>query len=230
VLVLAVHTTSLSLGVAVTKAETLLGQVILPPGKEHLENLVPSIRDLTEGLGISLRELDALAVATGPGSFSGIRIGIACVKGIGIALNKPVIGISSLEIPAWNVLSDGQTGISVIDARRNEIYVGGYKKQGRLIEETMPPRLIRTADLSSMMKEMPEETVLIGDAALQSLFPSIHDIKHEMVTSLPVSTCGFIAFERLRRGASSELDTLTPVYIRRSDAEEKRALLKRSLN
>jgi tRNA threonylcarbamoyladenosine biosynthesis protein TsaB len=207
-----------------------LGEVVLPSGKEHLENLIPTIRDLTQHLGIALRDLDALAVATGPGSFSGIRIGIACVKGIAIALDKPVIGVSSLEIPAWNMLEDGQTGISVIDARRREIYIAGYKKVGRLTEEITAPRLMNADALAPFMADTPEGTVLVGDASLESLLKSIPKVRSEIVEAPSAAVCGFIACERYKAGAPSPLDSLAPLYVRRSDAEEKRNLLNQNRN
>ncbi len=204
--------------------------MILPSGKEHLENLIPTIRGLTQDLGIALRDLDGLAVATGPGSFSGIRIGIACMKGIAIALDKPVIGVSSLEIPVWNVLEEGQTGMSVIDARRREIYIAGYKKVGRLTEEMIAPRLINADALAPFMADTPEGTVLVGDASLESFLKSIPKIRSEMVATPSAAACGYIACERYKAGAPSQLDYLAPLYVRRSDAEEKRSLLNQNQN
>lgn len=223
--VLAVHTTSPSLCVAVINRDSLLGEVILPPGKEHLENLVPTIRDLTENLGMKLGDLDALAVATGPGSFSGIRIGIACVKGIAIALRKPVVGVSSLEILAWSNVDDGGTAISVIDARRGEIYLAGYKRVGFLTEEIAGPRLLNADHLGEFMADMPEGVALAGDVSLETLLRSIPTARPKIVAAPSAAACGFIACELIRMGRQSELDSLAPLYVRRSDAEEKRGLL-----
>ncbi|MBI5252249.1 MAG: tRNA (adenosine(37)-N6)-threonylcarbamoyltransferase complex dimerization subunit type 1 TsaB [Desulfomonile tiedjei] len=224
---LAVHTTSPSLGVAIVERDSVLGEVILPHGKEHLENLAPTIRDLTLNLGITLRDLDALAVATGPGSFSGIRIGIACVKGIAIALGKPVLGVTSLEIQAWNIVEEGRTGISVIDARRGEIYLAVYKNLGGLTE-IVAPRLLHADGLGSFTAGFPEGTVLVGDASLERVLTSIPNVQRVIAASPSAAACGLIAYERFTMGAASQLDSLAPLYVRRSDAEEKRGLLNRN--
>lgn len=230
VLILAVHTTSLSLGVAIVRADAVLGEAILPPGKEHLENLAPTIKAVTERARVSLREVDGLGVATGPGSFSGIRIGIACVKGIAIALGKPVIGVCTLEIPAWQALGEGQTGVTVIDARRGEVYLAGYKKIGSLAEQIVGPRLVKADTLASFMGGMPAGTSIMADVSLEGLVGSIPNVQKEIVSTPSAAACGFIAYERFRRGHASELDSLAPVYVRRSDAEEKRDLLSSNRN
>ncbi len=230
VLILAVHTTSPSLGVAIVEGDSVLGETVLPPGKEHLENLAPTIKDLTERVGISVRDVDGLAVATGPGSFSGIRIGIACVKGIAIALGKPVMGVCSLEIPAWQVVGEGRIGVTVIDARRGEVYLAGYRKIEGLTEQIVGPRLVRADTVASFIAEMPAGTFIVGDVSLDGLVGSIPNVQKEIVSTPSAAACGFIAHERFKRGHASELDSLAPVYVRRSDAEEKRDLLNSNRN
>jgi tRNA threonylcarbamoyladenosine biosynthesis protein TsaB len=216
--------------VAIVRGESVLGETVLPPGKEHLENLAPTIKDLTEHVGITLRDLDGLAVTSGPGSFSGIRIGIACVKGIAIAVNRPAMGVPSLEIPAWQVLGEGRIGISVIDARRGEVYLAGYQKKGRLTEQIVAPRLVRADALASFMADMPEGTAILGDASLEGVFGSIPNVGKEFVSTPSAAACGLIAYERFKRGHANELHSLAPVYVRRSDAEEKRDVLSRNRN
>jgi tRNA threonylcarbamoyladenosine biosynthesis protein TsaB len=230
VLILAVHTTGPSLGVSIVEGESVLGEAVLPPGKEHLENLAPTIKDLTQRVGIAVRDVDGLAVATGPGSFSGIRIGIACVKGIAIAVGKPVIGVCSLEIPAWQVLGEGRIGVTVIDARRGEVYLAGYRKIDGLTEQIVSPRLVRADTLASFMADMPEGSSILGDVSLEGLVGSIPNVQREIVSAPSAAACGIIAYERFKRGHASELDSLAPVYVRRSDAEEKRDLFNGNRN
>jgi tRNA threonylcarbamoyladenosine biosynthesis protein TsaB len=212
--------------VAVTQGDSVLEQVVLPPGREHLENLVPIISDLLSRLHIHIRQLDGLAVATGPGSFSGIRIGIACIKGIATVLKMPVVGVSSLEIQAWQVLKEDQTGISLLDARRAETYVAGFHKKNNLLEYIFEPALIDSSEVETLISEMPDIAAIVGEPAAAGLISLLRKDLQHVIVNPSASACALIAFERLRRGQANRVHSLVPLYVRRSDAEEKRDLFR----
>ena len=114
------------------------------------------INDVTARARVGLKNIDGLGVAIGPGSFSGIRIGLATVKGMALALKKPVAGIPSLEILAWQALKEGESGASLIDARRREIYVGMYKKSAGSLTQLNSPRLISSENLDELIEKLPD--------------------------------------------------------------------------
>lgn len=222
--ILAVHSTSASLSVAITENRSILHEVVLPPDRKHLEQLAPLIRDLTAELHLSVLDIDGFGVAMGPGSFSGTRVGLATIKGMALALAKPVVGISSLEILAWQALKEGERGAPVIDARRGEIYTAFYKKSGERLALVSGPMLIRAEEFSQYAEKVSGGLLLCGDPVLDHLVGSIPNLVRSPVAAPSAAACALIAYERIRQGKADDLHLLTPLYIRRSDAEEKKRL------
>ena len=226
-ILLAVHSTSAQLGVAVVSDDSLLAESILPPGREHLENLALMINDVTAQARVHLKNIDGFGVAIGPGSFSGIRIGLATVKGMALALKKPVAGIPSLEILAWQALNEGESGASLIDARRREIYVGLYKKSAGNITQLNSPRLISSEDLTGLIEKLPEAPVLCGDSAVEPAMRAVARVARKVIVTPSAAACAILARRRLSQGRPEDLHSVAPIYIRRSDAEEKRSAKER---
>lgn len=220
--ILGVHSTSASLSVAVTENREVLREIILPPARKHLENLAPLIRNLTAEMHLSVSAIDGFGVAKGPGSFSGTRVGLATIKGIALALGKPVAGISSLDVSAWQALKDGQWGASVIDARRGEIYTAFYRKSGENLILVSEPMLIKAEEFLQHAEKISGEILLCGDPVLDHLVESISNLIRSPVAGPSAAACGLMAHERIRQGNADDLHSLTPLYIRRSDAEEKK--------
>jgi tRNA threonylcarbamoyladenosine biosynthesis protein TsaB len=224
VVILAVHSTSASLSVAVSANRVVLRETILPPARRHLENLAPLIRDLTAELNLSLTSIDGFGLAIGPGSFSGTRVGLATIKGMALCLVRPVAGISSLGILAWQALQDGEWAAPVIDARRGEIYTAFYRKSGEDAILVSGPMLIKLGEFSEHAEKVGGPLLLCGDSVLDHLVDSIPNLVRSPVNAPSAAACALLAYERLRRGDADDIHLLTPLYIRRSDAEEKRRL------
>lgn len=222
VIVLAVNSSSPSLSVAVTQDGEVLGESVLISNHEHLENLAPIIKKLTKDLELPLSQIDGFGVAIGPGSFSGIRVGLATVKGIALALGKPVCGISSLEILACAALEPGKSGAAVIDARRKQIYTALYKKQEpftMVLEEG--PALLSADDFLKSPKFNSNRILVCGDSGSSLPGELAHIVNRRLKFSTAVS-CAGLTEERLRNGAAGPLHSIAPLYIRPSDAEAKR--------
>lgn len=219
--ILAVHSTSASLSVAITENRVVLREVILPPDRKHLENLAPLVRDVTAELHLSVMDIDGFGVAMGPGTFSGTRVGLATIKGMALALAKPVAGISSLEILAWQALKEGEWGTPVIDARRGEIYTAVYRKSEGKMTLVAGPMLIKADEYSQHAAKVSGALLLCGDPVLDHLVESIPNLVRSPVAAPSAAACALLAYERIRQGNADDLHLLTPLYIRRSDAEEK---------
>jgi tRNA threonylcarbamoyladenosine biosynthesis protein TsaB len=220
--VLGIHSTSPHLGVSVVEQGRMVAERVLPPGRQHLENLGILIRDLTADAGLTLRDLSGFGVAVGPGSFSGIRIGLAMVKGMALALGKPVVGISSLEALAWQSLEEGEVGTSVIDAARGEVYVAIYRKTAGCVELLEGPLLTPAANLSLLERRAATAGRVCTQAVsldISSLSPAGPQAQCRLASP---SAVAFLALERFSSGKPDDLHALSPLYIRRSDAEEKR--------
>lgn len=216
------HSTTPYLAVAVTEKDRVVGEKVLPAGREHLENLAPTIDDLTRAVGIGFEGIDAFAVARGPGSFSGIRIGMATVKGMALALGKPVVGISSLEVLAWQAFGNGDLVVSVIDARRRDVYVALYRDEGELPRPVEGPLVTHRDKFKSFVEGIGKRLVLSGDDLVKDLSAVSPLLTMHTVSAPSAAGCGILAWHRLASGQRDEFDSLIPLYLRRSDAEEKK--------
>ncbi len=219
---LGVHSTTPSLGVALVEDGCVREEVIFPPSREHLENLAVAVKDLMERQGVTLADLGGIGVATGPGSFSGIRVGLSLAKGIALALGIPVAGVSTLEILAWQALDNGSVALPVIDARRGEVYTGLYRKQGAQLTVIDGPMLIPLDALVRMLKKVTEPITLCGDRVADGEVTDFPLVVRSAVRVPSPAVCAKIAEQSIRAGRSQGLHGILPLYIRRSDAEENR--------
>ncbi len=220
--ILAIHSSSPELGIALTDDERVIGSAMLPPSRRHQENLTLAIQELAADLGFDLRDVDAFAAGRGPGSFSGIRVGIATAKGLAIALGKPVIGVSGLEILARQALEKDGLAAPVIDARRGEIYTAMYRKQNGDLSEIHAPVLIRADRLPSVLDPFSEPIVLCGEPVINDAATTVTPKPQTLILTPSPTICALAAFIKYNLSPKNELHTLAPLYIRRSDAEEKR--------
>lgn len=222
-IVLAIHSTSPALSAAVVEDGRCLAEQTLPPGRQHLENAAPLVAALTRGLGLKVSDVDGFGVALGPGSFSGIRIGLATVKGMALALGKPVAGISSLEILAWRTLRQGETGTAVLDAKRGQLYAALYSRSGERPALISPPVLLPDSELTRKMADSNGRTVACGEDLVERLAAVDSGLVLRSVPQGLAEACGIMAWQRLSSDDCDDLHGLVPIYIRRSDAEEKKA-------
>jgi tRNA threonylcarbamoyladenosine biosynthesis protein TsaB len=167
--ILSLDTSGSTASVAILDDNNFLGEYTINNNKTHSQKLVPMINELINSLGISLSEIDYFSAATGPGSFTGLRIGIATIKGMAHALNKPVIGISTLEGLAYNLQNFDGLICPIIDARNKNVYTAVYSfKQGRLICELNHDAL-HIDDLLQQLKILlssrQQNIIFLGDAA-----------------------------------------------------------------
>jgi tRNA threonylcarbamoyladenosine biosynthesis protein TsaB len=228
------------LGAAVLRDGRAVAESVLPPGREHLEKLPPLLTDLLKRTRIRFADIDGLGVAIGPGSFSWIRVGMAVVKGIALALRIPAIGVSSLELLAWQGLSDGESGTALLDAGRGEVYAASYERRGdrlvlldgpRTVQATAFLSDISSPDASEPLLPAPETDLLTKRAKAGMLLGYAHTAAMlEVGKSLfwrgieapsPVA-CAVLAEHALDRGGQGSVHRLEPLYVRRSDAEEKK--------
>lgn len=129
-------------------------------GRQHSSLLAPAIKRVIEASGWKPREINYFACGLGPGSFTGLRIGVAAIKGLAFGLNKPVLGVSTLDILALNADNDGII-IPAVDAKRNLLYCAVYKKHNREVKKISPYMLLSAQEF---IKKAPKKSVILGDA------------------------------------------------------------------
>ena len=120
--ILGIDTSSRVLSIALTKGRELIAEETVACDRKHAALLVPKIKDLLERSRLGIESVDGFVVGTGPGSFTGLRIGVSTVKGFGIATAKPCIGVPSIDAIALNVKEDSKLIVPIIDAKRHQVY------------------------------------------------------------------------------------------------------------
>lgn len=222
-LLLAIHSSSLSLGVAVVDKGERLIETVLPPGKRHQENIADLIKKSFKEIERSIDSIDVIAVTKGPGSFSGIRVGMAMAKGLAMGLSASLIGVSSLDCFAWQGLETGQTGVSIIDAKRGDLYTCVYKKTDIDLVRLSEPYLLGRTEMPDLIEFNPEISAIVGDVQLEEMSKAGRSrprISGSILTPSPLA-CAQLARIKLLEVRQNEIHTLTPLYIRKSDAEVK---------
>ncbi|MFC4075298.1 tRNA (adenosine(37)-N6)-threonylcarbamoyltransferase complex dimerization subunit type 1 TsaB [Salinithrix halophila] len=223
---LAIDTSTLVLGVAVMEEGGLLGEVTTNLHKNHSVRLMPTVARLLEDLDLSVSDLDAVAVAGGPGSYTGIRIGFTTAKTIAWSRDIPLYRVSSLAVLAMNGLRFPGGVVPLFDARRNRVYTGLY--QGRL-GEVIPALPERVIDLDQWLMELRgkgpllflgDDTARFRDRIIEVLGGEAHfGLAAENVSR--ASLLGELAIASRRRGEDPELEDAAPNYLQLAEAEAK---------
>jgi tRNA threonylcarbamoyladenosine biosynthesis protein TsaB len=223
--ILALDTSTETGGVALLEGKVLRAQVQIRVGKTHANQLWADIFFLLEQTGWGLEDIDLWVVTIGPGSFTGLRIGIATIKGLALATRKPVMGISTLEALAFSFPYFPHLICPLIDARQKEVFCEFFKStpDGKL-ERAGEPKHIKPQKL---VEEIDEPVLLVGNGAMlyqdlfkehlgpKALFPSPH------LNLISPFVLGLLAGSRFQPDRPSSLEELRPLYIRPSDAELK---------
>lgn len=165
--VLALDTSSISASVAVMDGNVLLGEYFLNHKKTHSQKLAPMIQKILTSLELKLDDIDLFAVVKGPGSFTGLRIGVVTAKALAYSLKKPVIGIPTLDVLAYNVSSCNHLICPIMDARNNQVYTALYKWNTKEQERLTEYMGIRIEDLVKKIEDMLEsgfqKVIFVGD-------------------------------------------------------------------
>lgn len=163
--ILALETSAVTASVAVTEGELLLAQSFQNSGLTHSATLMPMAADLLKNTGLTMGDIDVVAVAAGPGSFTGIRIGVAAAKGLAWAEDKPCAPCSTLESMAWQVAHmDGEI-CPVMDARRKQVYNARFAAEDGVLTRLCDDRAIGLDELADEVKKSGKTQILVGDGA-----------------------------------------------------------------
>jgi tRNA threonylcarbamoyladenosine biosynthesis protein TsaB len=216
--------TSTSLGtIALVDGPELRAELALNVSATHNQRLLPGIHRLLTDLGWPLEDLDGLAIGLGPGSFTGLRIGMSLMKGLAFATGKPLAGVPTLDALAANVAFAPWTVCPVMDARKGEVYTALYRGgEGYGLERLTPYQVMRPERLAEFTTG---KTVLVGDGLLRYGNVLAAGLGDRLVRApahlngIRGASIAWLAMERLRHGFAEEISTCTPLYIRPSEAE-----------
>ncbi len=225
--ILALETSAKSVSAAVTEDGAVLASAWQNTGLTHSRTLMPMVDAMLKNAGISLPELGLIAVAAGPGSFTGLRIGVSAAKGLAWTLDLPCCAVSTLEAMARNVRHMDATVVCAMDARRNQIYNALFAARGGVLERLTPDRAVGLPELADELKNDEKAKIVVGDgAALCYTYLEGHGVPcspapAELVMQNAVGVA-LTAGEMAARGETVSARDLRPNYLRLSQAERER--------
>lgn len=225
--ILALETSAIAASAAVCEDEALVAQCFQRTGLTHSATLMPMVQSMLQTAGLTLEEMDVIAVAAGPGSFTGLRIGISAAKGLAWPGNKPCAGVSTLEAMAWQL--SGMEGIvcAAMDARRQQVYNALFELNDGAPTRLTPDRAISLEELQGELAAVEKKQIMVGDGAYLCYnafqkcgYPVQMAPPHlQYQTAWGVARC---ALEQAREGKLTDAAGLAPNYHRLSQAERER--------
>lgn len=227
--ILALDSSGLVASVAIVEDDTLLAEYTVNYKKTHSQTLLPMLNEAGQMIELDLKTVDAIAVAAGPGSFTGLRIGSATAKGLGLALDKPLVHIPTVDALAYNLYGCAGYICPMMDARRNQVYTGIYRfVNGDLcVVEPQAPRAV--GDIAEKLNLLGGPVTLLGDGVpvyrdlVQKLLKVPYLFAPAHVNRQRASAVAALAMQYVREGRTETAAEHAPDYLRPSQAERERA-------
>lgn len=224
-LILALDSTAVVASVALCENDRPLAALHLNNGNTHSETLLPMVKAALATTGHTVDDVDLFACSVGPGSFTGVRIGAATVKGLAFGKNKPVIGVSTLEALATNLLPFEGLIVPVMNARRGQVYNAVFEgRDGKLVRLT-EDRALAVTELEAELAAMRRPFALCGDGA-EMTAGLLREIQPTAVSPLLLSqnavSVAAVALAAYESGVRTTDAELTPIYLRLPQAERER--------
>lgn len=213
--------------VAVLRDEKLEAEIFLNHKMQHSVVLFPMIERVLEMLELKIEDIDAVAVSGGPGSFTGLRIGVAAAKGIAQGGNKKFIGVSSLDAMAFQQIGFKGIICPIMDALRDNVYTALYTFEMGELFKIDDYDALHMDELLSKLKDRDENVMFCGDAVSMHRDRIINALGDRaffapLSTNMPrAASIGEIALKRLKDGQEDDIYTYSPIYLRKSQAERE---------
>lgn len=226
--ILALDSSGLVASVAILEDDNLIAEYTVNYKKTHSQTLLPMLDEIVQMTDTDLSTIDAIAIAKGPGSFTGLRIGSATVKGLGLALDKPIVGIPTVEGLAMNLYDTDAVICPLMDARRNQVYTGIYKFQEGTLQVVRDQLPLGIGEIIEALNLLEQKVVFLGDGV--PVYKDIIEQKMEVpysfapahVNKQRAAAIGVRAFEYYKQGIYSSAADFEPDYLRLSQAERER--------
>ena len=227
--ILALDSSGLVASVAVMEDENMLAEYTMNYKKTHSQTLLPMLDEMGKMIDLDLNTVDAIAVAGGPGSFTGLRIGSATAKGLGLALKKPLISIPTVDGLAYNLCGTDKIVCPLMDARRNQVYTGIYQFEGNEMKVLEAQMAVDIKEIAEKLNALGKEVIFLGDG-----WPVYAEKLAEMLTipymaapaHMSRQRAGALAALAMYYAKEGRMETAVehqPGYLRLSQAERERA-------
>lgn len=220
-LILGIETATEQVGVAIGGHEGVIATFEVARGRRHAEILTPAIEFVCRQADIEIEEIGCIAVDTGPGLFTGMRVGLASAKALALALRIPVIGISSLDLLAFPCRHTDRVVVPVIDARKAEVFWAMYRQVPGGVQQVSAPTVGPVADLVADLLARSQDVLCVGDGAERYRDEIIDGYRCEISAPVHPSAAALVqlAHAKALREEWVRPDELEPVYLRAPDAQ-----------
>jgi len=222
--ILGIDTSSKILSLAFSDGLDIIKEETCVLEKRHSSLLVPKIKNMLEEIGLSIKDVDAFIVGLGPGSFTGLRIGVSAIKGFGLATDKPCIGVLSIDALAMNVKNRARSIVPVLDAKRGNVYSSIYSSEkGNTIKKSKNLLL----KIDELMKKIKGEAVFLGDGVglykekIQRMNKKAVFLQEEYWYPGAANLIR-LGFSRINKYKRKDLNRLNPVYLYPRDCQVKK--------
>lgn len=223
-IILAIDTTSHAASIALINEERLIGEYTSNAKLSHLQKLIPMIEDLLEKCELSIEDVQGIAVSEGPGSFTGIRIGISTAKALAQVKNIPIVNVPTLEAMAYNVPYYSGIVCPILDARRQQVYSGAYQWENNRCKEIVKPSAYAIEELIEQIKDY-NNILFLGDGVSTYKTHIVEKLGQKAkfadsyIKYQKASSVGQLSIQLFKEGKQKPYYDIKPNYLRKSEAE-----------
>lgn len=219
--ILSVDTSAVCASVAITENDKIISLCSTNAGLTHSRTLLPMIDSALKNSETELSSIDAIACSAGPGSFTGIRIGIAAVKGLADGLGIKCLSVSTLKALAYNLLGDDVIACSVMDARCSQVYCALFDISDGKVTRLCPDKAVKIEDLGKELEQLKKKIVFVGDGAVICHKALGYHIAPPVTRFQNAASVAFAAMNDFDESKLIEASALMPVYLRLPQAERE---------
>jgi tRNA threonylcarbamoyladenosine biosynthesis protein TsaB len=224
--ILAIETSTMLGGAAIMDGESLIAEARMNVKVTHSERIMPEIAGILQMSGLNINDIDVFAIAIGPGSFTGLRVGLSTVKGLVYATGKKLVSVPTLEAFAWNLPFSQFQVCPLLDARKKEVYAGLFKWSDNGFVKVMNEQPVK---IESLLSGINEPTVFLGEGAILYKEAIINALGERAIFAQPQfmvpspSNVAHLGMKKALAGEFADPVALAPMYLRKSEAETKLA-------
>lgn len=226
--ILGLDSSGLVASVAIVEDDNLLGEYTVNYKKTHSQTLLPMLDEIAKMIELDLNTIDAIAIAGGPGSFTGLRIGSATAKGLGLALQKPIINVPTVDGLAYNLVGHQNMICPLMDARRNQTYTGLYRFEEEEMKVVEPQCAVGIDEIIAKINEIGKDVVFLGDGVpvfknyIEENCKVSYRFAPAHMSKQRAGAVAVLGMQYMREGRFETAEEHKPEYLRLSQAERER--------
>ena len=227
--VLGIDSSGMVASIAVVEDMQMLGEYTINYKKTHSQTLLPMLDEVAKMIELDLADIDVIAVAAGPGSFTGLRIGSATAKGLGLALKKPLVSVPTLEGIAFNFCGSDKVICPMMDARRSQVYTGIYEFDGNTLRRVEDQMAVPVEEILEKLNTIGKEVVLAGDGVgvymeqIEKYLKVPYLVAPAHLNRQRAGAVAVLGMQYAKEGKTETAMEHQPDYLRLSQAERERA-------